>query len=279
MRKFTKWVSILGAGLGVLALPLCLVKADDPAGIRNSGEAREISRPLEFPAGFELKTGNVDEGIRAGLAKLTERAVTKGDFNSMLAELSKPDRDRAREFKGVDQAKLDHQIDRIQQAWKMKYGKDFKIDPKIAFGAGFQIIEGNVSDPALALVNWPVPACRAEAIEASTREPGNGKAVKKEARAEKLEKGRNVALVRFPTMHGHPELIVSMVHHLPAFWRIDIPDDRSGEQIYEHLLTQLTWIADNTDQWPADMTEATRGLAYRVVAAVYGVNPTVHAKG
>jgi hypothetical protein len=269
---YKKWSLVVGAGLSLLALPLCVVKADDPAGGVKPAEAREAAKPLAFPAGFELKDGTPDAGIRSGLAKLTERAVTKGDFNSMLGELSRPDRERAREFKGVDQTKLDVQIDRIQQAWKAKYGKDFKIDADAVFGAPLLIYQGTVVDPATALTNWPLPACSEHAITASGRVPANDKEVTKEAKEEKLEKGRNVAIVRFPATAGSPDLTVSMIHHLPAFWRIDIQNDRTGDQIYNDLLAQLTWLGDHTDQWPADVNEAYRHVAWHVTSAVYGVN-------
>ena len=34
------------------------------------------------------------DGVKSGVAKLTNRFVTKGDFNKLLAELSTQDKDR-----------------------------------------------------------------------------------------------------------------------------------------------------------------------------------------
>jgi hypothetical protein len=270
MRRFTKWSLIACAGVSLLALPPQLVRADDPA---VNPPAAAAPAPLAFPAGFQLTSTNPDEGIRTGLNKLTERALTKGDFNSMLEELSKPDRERARAFKGVDQGKLDVQIDRIQKSWMAKYGKEFKPDAKAVFGAPLLIIEGEVTDPAVALTTWPVACCSEQAVPAGARQaPGTAKELKKTVRAEKLEKGRNVALVQFPAAHGMPALTVSMIHHLPAFWRIDVPNDVAGEQIYNDLLTQLTWIGDNSDKWPNDINEAYRLVAYHVASALYGTS-------
>ena len=130
------------------------------------------------------------------------------------------------------------------------------------------------------MTDWPVPATADQAITASaTVQPGDAKSIKKEARAEKLEKGRNVALVRFAVGTDMPDLTVSMIHHLPAFWRMDIPDTRTGEMIYNDLLAQLTWIGDHTDRWPADANDAARGFTYHVAAAVYGVQLNAERKG
>jgi len=58
---------------------------------------------------------------------------------------------------------------------------------------------------------------------------------------------------------------------LPMFYRVDIPNDRTGEQIYNDTLTQLTYIGDHSNEWPADVNDGYRMLAQHAVAAVYGV--------
>jgi hypothetical protein len=137
------WQSAIAAGLGVLALSIPIMAADapNPAGAtdRPAAVASDAqARPLALPAGFEAKDIRSDGEVKTGLAKLAERAVSKGDFNKMLAELSTQDKERAREFKGVDQAKLDGIIDDIQKQWKAKYGEDLKITDK-AFDQGWRL--------------------------------------------------------------------------------------------------------------------------------------------
>lgn len=275
MQKYSKWFLIVGAGVSLFALPATVVKADKPAAMRPA-------QPLTFPAGFQNVTGAPDSGVYGTLAKVTEAALTKGDFDKVLGELSTPNRERVRQFKGADQAKLDVQIDRIRQAWKTKYGKDFSVDEKVAFGSPLVIFPGEVTDSAVALTTWPVPATPAEAVVASTKSrviPAQEE--KKDVKDAELEKGRHVTLVRFPSMYGMPELTVSMIHELPFSWLIDIPADRSGEQVYSDLLAQLTTIADHSDQWPADVNEAGRVVGYHVLAALYGANtaPAAAVKG
>jgi hypothetical protein len=94
MRKYSKWFFIVGAGVSLLALPSTIVKADEPAAVRPA-------QPLTFPAGFQNVTGAPDSGVYGTLAKVTERAMTKGDFDKVLGELSTPDQERARQFKIV----------------------------------------------------------------------------------------------------------------------------------------------------------------------------------
>jgi hypothetical protein len=268
MRKSTKWSLILGAGLCIVALPPAIVRAADPAPAQV-----QANQPLAFPTGFELASGSPDDGIRSTLGKLTERALTKGSFDSMLGELNKPDRERAREFKGVDQSKLDALIERFRAAWKAKYGKEFEVDGKVVFGSPLLTIQGEVADPGLALMHWPVPACTEQAVAASSKQPADD--VKTAAKNAKLEKGRHVALVQFPGMSGMPTLTVSMIHNLPTFWTLDIPDDRGGEQIYNDLYAHIAYLTDHSAQWGNDLNEAYRGVAYHVAAAMYGLPPSM----
>ena len=88
MRNYTKLLLVAGAGLSLFALPCGVGKAAEPAAVRSD-------QPMTFPAGFQNVTGAPDSGVYSGLAKVTERAVTKGDFDKMLAELATPDKDRA----------------------------------------------------------------------------------------------------------------------------------------------------------------------------------------
>jgi len=240
---------------------------------RSSTTLPSMNMALALPAGFQAKDVKADSGVKSGLVKLTERAVDKGDFNRFLAELSVQDRERAREFKG-DQAKLDGIIGDIRTAWKNKYGKDLDINDKnLVFNDRFSIVQGEVSDAAVAINNWPVAIRSGEAMTAGSRTGGlSDKQAEKEA---KLTKGRDVAVIRFPVGHNLPDMNVSMIHHLPGFWRVDVPNDRTGEQMYNDLLTHLTYIRDHQSEWPADVDDGYRMVAHHAVAALYGVPMTM----
>lgn len=269
-----QWLAALAAaGIGVLALTVPAIGADPPA---ESAGARP-SRPLALPPGFVAKNINAESGVKTGLVKLTERAVTKNDFNSFLAELAKQDKERAREFKGADQDRLNGIIDQIQKQWKAKYGQDFAIsDKNLVFDRQFAIVQGEVSDPAVAINNWPVAPVAGEAVTAANRSNAGNEG--KEERAAKLTKDRDVAIVAFPASHKLPEINVSMIHQLPAFWRVDLPNDRTGEQIFNDLAAHLTYMRDHESQWPASTADAYRMVAHHAVAALYGV-PVPGSKG
>jgi hypothetical protein len=246
--------------------------ADDNA---KANQAAKADTTLSFPAGFEEKDVGAVDGVKSGVAKLTNRFVTKGDFNKLLAELSTQDKDRAREFKGVDQTKLDGRIEQIRQAWKTKYGHDFDLsDEKTVFDNRYAIVQGEVSDPSVALGGWPV-AITADAVTAGSRQSpadSSDKTVKNEVDSAKLDKGRNVALIRLPGTGDSPAITASMIHELPMFYRVDVPNSRTGEQIYNDVLNHLTYLGDHLDQWPANETDAYRAFAYHAVAAVYGLD-------
>lgn len=271
-------VAAAGLGLASLTLPAGAADpADRPASDRPAAAAAH-AEPLALPPGFTAKNVDADSGVRSGLVKLTERAVSKGDFNKFLAELTAPAKKEAREFKNADQAKLDSIIDQIQKNWKTKYGQDFNINDKnLVFDQRFPIAQGEVSDPTVARNNWPVPATASEAITAGGRnKPADSK--EENARESELSKGRDVALIRFPASHALPQMTVSMLKErmIVGFWKIDVPDDRTGEKIYNDLADHLTYIRDHQADWPADVADGYRMVAHHAVAALYGVPAHTH---
>lgn len=271
----------LWAGLvcGSLLVGGALAFGDDQQPAANTPAAQDSNQSSvqapALPSGFTAKELHATGHIRSELATLASDAVRKGHFDSYVDNLAKQDKTRVGEFKNQDFTVLDGRIDQIRKAWRDKYGKDFDID-RDAFDNRFAIAQGEVADPAMALANWPVPAVGAEAMTASqTQRPADSNVENKsETQAEKeakLDKGRNVALVSFPASHGYPAITVSMIHELPNQWRVDIPNDRTGQQIYNDLLTQLTYLGDHTEKWPADVNDAGRMFAHAAVAALYGV--------
>jgi len=253
------------------------------------------STPLTVPNGFQQKKLESESAIKTGLVKLTDRAVTKGDFNSYLAEFAAQDKARAREFKGADQKKLDDVIASIQTAWKAKYNQSFAVNDKnVVFGSEYAILQGEVLDPNIAIDNWPVQPVPLNTLNLNDKNPAqmngaampvnnstadrtpiesNGKTNDQDRQISlaKLTKGRDVALVRMPGRSNEPGLTVSMIFQFPDFWRIDVPNNRAGADIYNDLYAHLDYINQHQSQWPADVSEAYRMVAYHAAAAAYGV--------
>jgi hypothetical protein len=235
--------------------------------------ATVVTQALAFPQGFVNKELNEGADIKSELATLTTDALSKDHFDNFIGNLAKQDKTRIGDSKNRDATVLNGRIDQIQKAWKQKYGKDFDVDRKVVFDDRYAILEGEISDPALALSTWPVPATGTQAIQASQRQaPALTATNMKEAENDaKLDKGRNVALVRFPASHGMAAITASMIHELPDQWRVDVPNDRTGQQIYDSLLKHLTYLGDHVDQWPADVNDAYRHVAHCALASIYGV--------
>lgn len=229
-------------------------------------------KPLAFPAGFVNKELHETTDISSELAGLTTDALTKNHFDNFIGNLAKQDKTRIGDFKNRDVTELNGRIEQIRAAWKAKYGKDFDVDRKNAFDGRFAILQGEISDPDLALNTWPVAATLAQPVKASNTQMPADKSVKDAEKDAKLDKGRNVALVRVPAGHGLPEITVSMIHELPDQWRVDVPNDRTGQQIYDSLKAELTYIGDHMDQLPADVNDAYRMVNHAALAALYGVD-------
>ena len=196
------------------------------------------------------------------------------DLHEVREKLVDADRNRLKDLKKNDPT-FAGRIEQINKDWKAKYGKNFDIEHKIAFGAdfkGFTIVQGEIVNPAL-LSNWPVENSKAQsgAGESATaagrrdetNKPGNRPGDRN------LEKGRNVAIVTFPAEAGMPEITASLIHELPDQWRFDIPDNIDSNKFYQNLLAHMTEFGDMKDQWPTDVSEASRLVTHHVLEALY----------
>jgi hypothetical protein len=262
----------MGVAAIVLALAVTVLWADDPIGNAPQANPGAIPSSISLPAGFQAKDLNEQNDIKNTLATVTEHAFTKDQFNDLCDDLVKQDKDRIGKYQDRDVTKLNGRIDQIRKAWKEKYNEDFDFDnAKTVFNDRYQIVQGEVTDPSVAVVTWPVPAMPGEAMKASeTQRPDAARDKTEAAEDAKLDKGRNVALVRVSATQDQPGLIVSMVHQLPDNWKIDIPNNRTGEQVYNDLLTHLTWVGEHSAQWPANKDDAYRMFAHCTLASLYG---------
>jgi hypothetical protein len=232
----------------------------------------EMAQPPQLPAGFISKDEDAAGGVKSTLVSLTNRAVSKDSYNSFfgsfLSDLAARDKARAQEFTGVNQDQLNATITQIQDAWRSKYNQDFDVsDKNLVFNDQFAIVQGEVSDPATAAASlWPVPANYSPAINASAS------SAQQDCNRKELTQGRPVAIICFPAGDYLPAIRVSMLHQALTGWYVDLPVDRTGEQIYNDLSAQLSYIASHEDQWPSDVTDGYRMVAHHVVAALYGVS-------
>jgi len=263
--KINRAVLAVAVGVGALAF-IPRAHAGDPA---NQPAVNQNSQNLHLPDGFTEKDEDAANGVKSTLVGLTERAVTKDSYDSFfsgfLSELAQRDKDRARQFTGVDQKHLDDLIGQIQTEWRGKYGQDFNIsDQNLIFDDSFPIAQGEVADTNAAASNWPLQSVASQAA-------ANADQDQVQSNTKELTTGRAVAVIRFPAGDGIPDMNVSMIHQLLTGWYVDVPVNRTGEQIYNDLTSHLAYIAQHQDQWPSDVNSGYHMVARHVVAALYGV--------
>lgn len=213
-----------------------------------------------LPQGFSPKQLNDQQDVRAVLASATNAAVTKGGFDDLVERLSSADRKRMEGFADREFTELDGRIEQIRKNWEQKYGQSLNLDDSKLFEGFVTVYEGEVTDATTARAHWPVAV-----------RPARDAAVNTVQSAEYLENGRNVAIVTVPTSHNLPAISVSMIHEVVDDWRIDIPDNVTGEQVYQGVKTALTIVGDNVAAWPSDVNEAQRMLGHRLLMALYNV--------
>jgi hypothetical protein len=216
----------------------------------------------DFPQGVQAKELNDQEDVRSVLAQATNAALTERGFNDLLERLSSADRKRFDDTAKIDTTELDGRIAQIQKIWKEKYGKQFDFKDEKLLSSFVVIREGEITDPALAKMHWPVNVTdrSGEAVMASGTETRSY-----------LEKGRNVAIVSIPESHGMNAMHISMLHEPVDDWRIDVPDNISRAQIYSNLKDRLTHFGENVAKWPDNVDEAYRHVSHCVLASVYNV--------
>lgn len=252
--------------------------ADDPAAAPTVQPANEVGKFLEMPAGFQTIELKNENAIKKELATVVNDAVDHNHFDNLINSFAKQDKDRMADAKKMDVTKLNEVIGEIRRSWKAKYNDDFDIgrgDAKNVFNDQFAILEGEVTDPNLAMSNWPVPVTPEVGAKPAAEQ---GHAVDTTPNDAKLDKGRNVALVRIPDMTGIPALKVSLIHEHLVGWKVDVPNNISGQQLYDNLLKHLSYVNDHKDQWPSDVNQAYRDVAHHVFMAIYDVNMPLHER-
>ncbi len=241
------------------------------------GKDAEV-RPLALPAGVTAKDLKEEGDVRNAFEAITEGSLSDDAFDNIVNRLVDADRDRISKYKDSkpDFKPLTDRIAWIKQNFKQKYGKDFDLDEKVVFGAnGFvAIAQGEISDPQALIGNWPV-APNVGAVVAGARKPAvnaQEQAVETNKAAggdTNLNKGRNVAVARYPASHGLPAVDASLIHELPDIWRFDLPDNIDGQKLTANLVAHLNQIG--TNGWPDDINETYRIVAHRILMAMYDV--------
>jgi hypothetical protein len=238
------------------------------------------------------------DSIRKTIAKVTEDAVTKGDFHKMTKNFVDADYKRVEDFKSSDNfATLDGRIDQFRKDWKAKYNEEFgyNSDRQNVLNDQFaRITQGEIGEARTA-GGKETPSAEPQNVKGGTsedlnksgvnqpdansnktfggdtkREPGRDIAtftVEPEAQASmKMQPGQNPPMAA--NMEMNKEMAVPMIHEVAEGWKIDIPDNLDGQKLHDALLKHLTMFDEDKANWPADKNEAYREATRHVLMAL-----------
>jgi len=230
----------------------------------------------------DAKTNWENGRIYTMLGQVTNAAVTKGGFNDLIERFNDADRNRLGSWASDKNNKekldvLDGRIAQLQKDWKAKYGDNFKIhkDDLVFGNSMFTVTQGEIGNtPQLAGQRVP-PAENVTRDNLNRPKDATGNT----AADRNLEKGRNIAYVTVAASHDLPELKVPLIHELPDVWKIDVPDNITGQKLYDNVLKHLTMANEMKDKWPADENDAYRAISHHVLMAVLDVDENAHAAG
>jgi len=241
-------------------------------------------KPLALPQGTAAKELKEQGDVRNAFKGVTEAAWSNDIFDNVVNRLVDADRDRINKFKDTkpDMKALTDRVANFSSQFQQKYGKGVKLDEKVVFGANgwVAIQQGEVVDPAAIVGHWPVTPMSSSAAQTAAGKTGAAApadtaqqtrdAGKANGGATNLEKGRGIAVARYPASHGMPALDTSLIHEKPDNWRFDIPDNIDGKKLYESLIHHLDSMRDPKD-WPNDPNEAYRLVGHHMLMAIYDV--------
>ena len=71
---------------------------------------------------------------------------------------------------------------------------------------------------------------------------------------------------------GHHGLTLSFVNEFPGSWKLDVPNQIQGQQVYTKLAERINKLADSPEQWPSDPKQVEKLVAHEVLACVVGAD-------
>jgi hypothetical protein len=283
MNRSSTWFAAAAIAGGAVVFHAVPVRAaDDDVKVKRTETTADAndagSQRAAFPAGIKARDAEDPNDVHKTFEGLTQAALTKEGFDDVVERLVDQDRNRIGKFAEGKFEDLDGVADAINKAWKEKYGDDFALEPNEALKS-VALIRGEIEDPKAVAANWPVKAVAPQAGERDAVAAGAAEKADREndrGNADpdvnsNVEKGRDVAIATIPASHGLPAIHVSLIREAKG-WRIDVPNNLTGEQLKDNLAKHLAQVKDSADQWPADKNEAAAMVAHHVLMAAYNVD-------
>lgn len=243
MRKHLNWIMAASLGLSSAAFLGCERSSSTNSGTpsaANNGTARsdasQDSKVINSKADAARTAGTMIPGDQIGTADLTK-------IYGVLGNIAEDSLDKGNFDKLVSNLAAPDQ-DRIGKKFANQSFPDLdgRIDQlqkdfKAKYNDNFNLNESKVFE------NW--------AKVQKTGETGD----------------KTMVNVTLPASHGLPELTIPMIKDHEAF-RVDAPDQVTGDQLKQSLQDHLTEVDTMKDQWPANKLDAQRAIVHHVMMAV-----------
>jgi hypothetical protein len=275
------WIAaaaMAGSSMALATGPVQAAQDEVKVNAQSSAASGSATGRASLPAGVKAREAEDSADVHKTFEGLAEAALTRGGFDDVVERLVDQDRNRIGNYAEKEFDDLNSAADAINKAWKEKYGTDFELEPKQALQS-VALVRGEIEDPKVAASNWPVKAVapRAgdqDAVAAGAAEKADGENEKGNADPNlnsNIEKGRDVAIATIPASHGLPAMNVSLIREATG-WRIDVPNNLTGEQLKNNLVKHLSQVKDSAEPWPAEKSDAAALVAHHVLMAVYNVD-------
>ncbi len=246
------------------ALGRAVDKTTDTARTAADKTASAIGRATAStqPAGAAI-VPDLDK-IRVVIADTVDDALTRNHFDNLVDRFTKGDRDRLSKPANNMMDDINAQVDQINSAWKAKYNQDFDIKAhrENVFNSQFAMInEGALADTARLAASKTGTGAPAAGGAAPTGDASIDSANSAES--------RNTASVTIPASHGLGQVILVLNNEgLLRGYKIDVADKLDAQKLHDNLLSQVTAINADKANWPADVNDAYRMVAHRVLMAL-----------
>ena len=193
------------------------------------------------------------KATRNTLVAVVEDALTNNDFNKVVGQFTKANRDRIGKQSDDSLADLNAAIGQFRRDWQTKYNQDFKLSDKeeVVFGTPVNIQPGGQA---------------AEASLAASSTPGADAAAAKEA----AERANNTTTVTFPKGDAAPAVSLTLHNEGTVMndYKIDVPATLDAATLKANLTKHINRIDSMKDQWPSDVNEASRIVSQHILKAI-----------
>jgi hypothetical protein len=197
------------------------------------------------------------KGTRKTLGDAVEDALTNNDFNKLVGEFTKADRDRIGKQSDDSLADLNAAVGQFRRDWKAKYNQDFKLTDKeeVVFGTPVSIQPGGGGVEANLASSTAVP-------DNTTASTAANKAAS--------ERANNITNVNIPKSDAAPAVTLTLQNEGSVMndYKIDVPDSVDAATLKANLIKHINHIESMKDQWPSDVNEASRIVSQHILKAI-----------